>query len=249
LILELEDEEVKEIMAKNTELVNESNPENVEDRFLYQKNLVEVYKKLAKILINELSKNRTSNSSLPLLFFAPLRGGELPEIVMKKEIDDAVEKISIWPFKIRLARIKKKGMLGVKEVFFESQPPDLKKLKKDVIIFDDCIASTVSIEALLDLIKEWSLAQGVSSKELKIWIAAAAATQRGIERLLYLAKEKYGFGNMKIIDGVLVFRMNSDFYLVDAENPTKYIVGDMGDWTEKLPEGFNDEAPWNKFRE
>lgn len=56
MILELEDEEVKEIMAKNTELVNESNPENVEDRFLYQKNLVEVYKKLAKILINELSK-------------------------------------------------------------------------------------------------------------------------------------------------------------------------------------------------
>jgi len=241
VILEFGDEKVREVMGKNTQLVNRYLVGDVNKKFLYQNNLVKVYSYLSRCLIEELPKEKRSK---PFLFVAPRRGGELSEILFKKE---STGKISIDPYKIQLARVKEK-VLGVKEIFFESQPPDLKKLKKDVIIFDDCIASTVSIEALLSLVEEWCISQGVQINELKIWIAAAAATQRGIERLLYLAKEKYRFRDIKIIIGILVWAMNSDFYLINADNAHKYIVGDMGDWTMRLPLSFNKKVWWNRYR-
>lgn len=245
-VLEFEDKGIKKAMARVTELANKSKPENVEDRFLYQKNLVGVYEKLGGILSKEMLKDGALNASLPIFSVFPRRGGRLPEGVIKEQLKETG--IFLHPFKIQLGRTMENGMLGVNETIFESSPPNLKELNMSNTLFgDDCLASTITYDSTVLLFKEFCHEQDIPLKKFKMWIVTSAATQRGIERVLRVTKDE--FREIKIIVGILVFRMNDKFYLVDEKDPSIDIVGDMGERQKLLPPEYNKKAGWNEYKE
>ena len=74
----------------------------------------------------------------------------------------------------------------------------------------------------------------------RIIINCPVATQQGMEFL------KKKIKNLELNISLIAYRLNQDFYIM--RNKNKFLVGDMGNWSKKLPPSFNKKAFWNEKR-
>jgi hypothetical protein len=83
----------------------------------------------------------------------------------------------------------------------------------------------------MEMVKEALIVARIPLTKARVLIAISAATQRGSESLLSPeTKQHFGFGDIKAVVGMPVYKMDSHFYLQHPDD--RYVVGDMGNWTQ-----------------
>ena len=232
IFLGLTDERIKNFLEANTRLVNkpEANPDDPEQRFVYQQNLAEVY----RILVGKTLGFAGTNAVL----FPPKRGGELVAKFFELYGNFPSEKIADYVLK-RIVLKNGAILAGVREINFwpEIEPGTT------IIFGDDCLASFISAAATLDLAR-----RKTEEQPFRLAACVSTATQRGVEWLLRAAAD-FGYQEIRFFGGLPVFGMTEEYYLLRLPDegfpPNTYAVGDMGLWTRALPEKFNRKAPWN----
>lgn len=232
IFLAFSDREVKEALEANTRLVNslKANPDEAEQRFVYQQNLATVYQKLVPRALEFAGRNA--------VLFPPKRGGELVAQFFKLYGRFPPENIADYVLK-RIVLRNEAILVGVRDVIhwpaIDSQ--------STIIFGDDCLASFISAYATLDLIRRRA------KKQPTCFVACVStATQKGVEWLIKAAAD-FGYQKVLFVGGLPVFGMTPEYYLLRLEDegfpPNTYAVGDMGLWTRALPEEFNNKASWN----
>lgn len=219
-ILGFNDPLIRQAMTEVSDLANdpERSWKNSSDRKQYREKLRQVYEAMAGEVINLLGGNEA-------LVFPPKNGG-----IFVQEVFQQVGFPSRGFFDYRMSRIHTNDhelMLGVA---LAENNPDIANYRRFVFA-DDCMASDISTFGTLEMIKEALIAKGVPLSEAEVIIAVSAMSQRGIESLLSQESLDYfGFGSIKVVAGVPVYKMNDNFYLLHPDG--RFVVGDMGHWTQ-----------------
>lgn len=223
-ILSLTDPAIAIQMGKITDLANDpaKSPDKSEDRQEYRGNLEQVYQAEARKLNDKIGNKKA-------LIFAPRNGG----IFVKDTAQEILNGENISWFGYRMSRIQKKDgglMVGIQ---LDENNPALEDFDT-FVFFDDCMASFISCAATMEMIKNNLIAEGVNPASKELLIAVSAGVQRSMQEITSEeAQNHFGFKDISAVTGILVFAMNDHYYLIDAENPQKQIVGDMGNWTRK----------------
>jgi len=139
---------------------------------------------------------------------------------------------------VRAKRIKSNNSLGLELSNFRI-PKDCKKYNQ-LVILEDCIATGDTIfGCILSLQK-----MGIDFE--KIEINCPLSSQFGYEYL------KKSFKKLTINFGTIAYGLDENFYIrrtAEEGYPNKdFYVGDMGEWSKKLPAKFDKIAWWNKNR-
>ena len=123
-------------------------------------------------------------------------------------------------------------------------PRNLKRFRK-LHIQEDCIATGDSIAGSILVLKN----KGIVFDEVQI--DAVAATQKGVEFIQRYLKY-LGIKKVMVKVGGLCFRLGEHFYLrrtkEEGYKRDEFFVGDMGEWSRKLPVSYDKKAWWNKNR-
>lgn len=219
-VLAFQEPTIQQAMDTLSVLANDPSKSSDEptNRQEYRDNLALVYQAMAGKVIDWGGRDA--------LIFAPKNGG----IFVQDVFEDAGLPKKIF-FDYRMSRVQRRDgglMLGVT---FGKDNPEILKHKKFVIA-DDCMASEISIFGSLEIIKGKLEAAKVPLSEVEILITTSTATQRGLESLLSQeTRDYFGFSSMRAIVGTLVYEMDDHFYLRHPDG--RFVVGDMGDWTQK----------------
>lgn len=222
--------EIKLALRKITELANLSGEgyKKTKNRFLYQKALNEVCQPMvAEIYEEGISKTLgliIERGALLIGAFYNFPKKQLARIAAK-----------------RLDKTDGTFGLGLSNL---SLPSDIKKFKR-FHIQEDCIATGDSIGGIILALKQ----KGIFFENIQI--DCPAASQFGVQFLLKFLKW-LGVKKILIKTGTLVYALDQDYYLRrtigEAYKKREYFVGDMGEWSKKLPISFNSKACWNKKR-
>jgi hypothetical protein len=229
-ILSAENSKIKYAMLKVTRLANlpKEPYKDPKKRFQYQESL----SKVCQPMVDEIYKEGTEGA-LALLM-------ERGAILIGAFYNFPVQQIARVVAK-RLDKADGTFGLGLSDLRL---PPHMERFTK-LHIQEDCIASGDSIGGLVLVLKE----KGIFFEEIQI--DCPAATQFGVEFLTqflaWLGVEKVTF---KV--GALVYALDEHYYLRRTEDEgfenEEFVVGDMGEWSKRLPRSYNAKAWWNKNR-
>lgn len=228
---ELEISKISQAMAEITRINEDSSPEDVSSRLLYQQWLFKVFS-LMKPLVERKLVGRA-------VFFPPKNGGDLVRAMFQKlGLITNPEDVVDYELK-RVLMPDGRLMVGVNENRYPQGPFET------AWIIDDCAASIISILTSAHLVREH---YGVD----KLVICVSTGTQRGILSLEKELRENFAFSQTTIFSGTRVFAMSDNYYLLrtpeEGFGKEVYYVGDMGKWAEPLSSELNNQAPWNAFR-
>ena len=211
---------IREAMSTLTDLANDPSrsSENSDDRHAYRTALKRVYQEMA-VEVDDWAGNKKA------LVFAPKNGGIF--------VQEVFEEMGFPPsdfLNYRMSRVQKNDSGLIVGTTFGVNNPRITDYRKFVFA-DDCMASDISAFATMEIIKEALAKANVPLSEAEVLIAVSAATQRGLESLLSQStKDYFGFGSIKAVAGMPVYKMDSHFYLQHPDD--RYVVGDMGNWTQ-----------------
>lgn len=219
-VLDFRDPTIRQAMDAITVLANSpsKSSKNPLDRQEYRDNLEHVYNAMAKEALAWTGGKDT-------LILSPKMGG----VFVQQVFEQAGFKPEDF-YDYRMSRVHRNdGRLMVVTTLGENNP-EVASCKR-FMFADDCLASDISAFGTLEMIKEALTAKKIPLSEAAVLITVSAATQRGVESLLSQKTNDYfGFGSIKIVTGILVHKMNDDFYLQHPDG--RFVVGDMGDWTK-----------------
>lgn len=220
-ILGFKDPTIGQTMIGISDLAN--NPtrssNDSQDRQQYREKLRQVYKAMAGEIVNW-------TGGRDALIFAPKSGGIFVQEVFEQEGFPSSNF-----FDYRMSRVHKKDQGLMLGVALCKSNPDIPNYRRFVFA-DDCMASDISAFGTLEMIKGALIAKKIPLSEAEVLIAVSAASQRGIESLLsQKTRDYFGFGSMKVVAGIPVYKMNEHFYLQHTDD--RYVVGDMGNWSQK----------------
>jgi len=227
---ELERPEITVAMKKVTEINRDYLPDDDQARLAYQRELFKVYG-LMKPLVEERIHGRT-------VFFPPKNGGDLVR-AMFQELGIIKNPNDVVDYELKRVLLTD-GRLMVGVVNHLSPKGQF----ETACIIDDCAASIISLLTSADLVKS-------QYPEIRnLVVVVSAGTQRGVLKLDQELRE--GFWEHSILVGGRVFAMSNNYYLLrtieEGFKENTQFVGDMGAWSKKLPEEFNEVAWWNKNR-
>lgn len=219
---------IKPAVANITQLANSSHfSKDPKKRILYQKSLAEIFRLMRASLTEDFASAAVlvleRGAILVNSFYNSKRNNLIRVIAKRLDYDNG-------NFGLGLANLR--------------LPDDIKKFKK-LHIQEDCIATGDSIGGTILALKK----KGIIFNEVQI--DAAVVVQTGAEFLRQYLKY-LGVQKVVIKTGALCFKVDEHFYLRRIKEEdyrgNEYFVGDMGAWSEKLPETFNKIACWNKDR-
>ncbi|HEX6976974.1 MAG TPA: hypothetical protein VF185_01260 [Patescibacteria group bacterium] len=257
-----EDESIKEALKSVSHLVNNSehSHSNAEDRLVYQETIMPVFEKNTMELYEELKKQGVLENN-NYVICGPLRGGEFTIAALiynahKIGWDIPFDRIACYELK-RVLMDNGELFIGARLGYWPDSGPGTV-----TVVADDCIASDRSGMVTVQIAEEQALGElankklGQMTEDERVMVIGrqkyrypvmmvAAASQQGIMNL----ESK----NAKVITGGAVYSLNDSLYLMrtseeEGFTDEDFFVGDMGSWLGRLPEAYDDKAPWNKVR-
>jgi hypothetical protein len=222
--------DIKRALAEVTRLANlPTEPyEDEEKRYLYQKALARVCKpmvdKIHKEGIDKVLGMLIERGALLIGAFYDFPEDQVARVLAKR-LDKADDTLGLGLSDLRL-------------------PPNMERFTK-LHIQEDCIATGDTISGLILALKK----KGIFFDEIQI--DCPAATQVGIEFIIAFLKW-LGVKKVLINTGALVYALDDHYYLrrtiEEGYEDKGFFVGDMGEWSKKLPVSYNKTAWWNKNR-
>lgn len=225
-----EDADIREALAEVTRLANlPGKPyEDEEKRYLYQKALAKVCKpmvaKIHKEGIDKVLGLLIERGALLIGAFYDFPEDQVARVLAKR-LDKADDTLGLGLSDLRL-------------------PPNVERFTK-LHIQEDCIATGDTISGLILALKK----KGIFFDEVQI--DCPAATQVGIEFIIAFLNW-LGVKKILIKTGALVYALDDHYYLrrtaEEGYRNREFFVGDMGEWSKKLPVSYNKIAWWSKYR-
>lgn len=239
--------EVTDAMHAITKLVARIGPvpKTPDDQLLYQQTIMPVFSACTLELLQLLERKhllQTGNYAI----MAPLNGGEFTAAALVYNAGQQGCKIPLERIaKFELKRVMMDdGAMCVGERIYYVPPMDQ---DTTIIVPDDCVATFVSADRSVRIAREnQGLRSDQSPRNLPPpIIMVAAGNQAGIMELEQHHKA------IPIV-GIVNYALDGNYYLRRTKEegyPNRdYTVGSMGDYLARLPDVYDQYAPWNPVR-
>ncbi|MBI4225627.1 hypothetical protein HY612_00775 [Candidatus Roizmanbacteria bacterium] len=238
---------VTESMHEITRLVARvgPTPQTPDDQLLYQQTIMPVFNACTRELLQFLERNRLLQTE-NIAIMAPLNGGEFTAAALvynARKLGWNIPLKSIPRFELKRVTMEDGSMyVGERIYYLPSMDPDTV-----IIVADDCIATYVSADRSIRIARK---NQGLPSDEKPKRlpppiIMVAAGNQAGIMELEQHHKAVPFVGKVN-------YALDRSYYLrrtPEEGYPNRdYTVGSMGDYLARLPDGYDQYAPWNSVR-
>lgn len=197
--------------------------DNLEDVFKYCEPLGKVYKCLSLEVLEKVGDSA--------IVYAPDNGGLYVKWILEQVLRD--KKINWKFFNYRMSRqLVDCGpygkRLGVGTIFYDYL--DMIRSFENQVLFDDCIATNVSLEGTYQVIEE-ELGKEIQNCELDIF--TSVANDLTLKKLVNDISKR-GVKNIHATSGIPNYKLNEHGYLVEENGD--YTVSDMGLWTKRFME-------------
>ncbi len=225
-------QEINQSLSTLTQLANDGNSSDPEQRALYQENAALVLKHVASEFISDAQKADPEIFSRgDMLFVFPLGGGLFPQAVVELAMEDS----GIAPNEYMRACIETKRIVTPKgKVYIGGRLGNIPSLFGRVLLVDDTFATGSTARATMQILRNWAERYGDSVIFKAPHAIGLAATRYAMQAFHNNTKpnsvenggQMYVGGLFPIIDGKGAMRTEDG----------RLGVGNVKDWTRLVPE-------------